>query len=101
MKAIELCKRLIDGFINIDQAGMMTMFPTEPTDGKTFMDKYCEGYFCTYGEWKGSRYAGEVYFYMYIPIEDENWAYNQVGELPDAYCIREKEQDIVALWRVE
>ena len=103
MKAINLCKRLLDGWIDTEQAGMMTMFPTEPTTPENWINKYCEGYFGLGKEdkWNGKRYAGEVYFYMYIHVEDEESAYRHVGELPDAYCIREKEQDIVALWRVE
>ena len=38
MKAIDLCRRLLEGWIDIEASGMMTMFPTEPTDGREFWD---------------------------------------------------------------
>lgn len=100
MRAIELVKVLLAGFINVEQAGLMLMQPIEDATTER-MDAYCYGYFGTKDPWYGFRHSNQMYFYLYIPMESEVEAYNIVGELPDAYCYRKDEKDIVALWKME
>lgn len=101
MKALELVNRMIYDSTIAEQGGTMTMWPIEDAT-ENRLDAYCEGYFGTSSyKWNGRREGGAVYFYLYIPAEDEPYWYRLVGELPDAYCRREQEGDIVALWKVE
>ena len=100
MKALELVNRMCYDSSIAEHGGTMTMWPLEDATEER-LNSYCEGYFGTYGKWNGRRESGAVYFYLYIPIEDEEYWFSLVGELPVAYCERERENDIVALWKVE
>jgi len=97
MKALELCKVLIDGWINAEFGGLMEM--AAPEDG---MDSYCLGYFGTYEPWYGKRESGATYFYYYMPDDrDDEDMYRIMGCKPDAWSIRPEEGDMVALWKIE
>lgn len=101
MKALKLIGQLCYDSKLAELGGLMTMYPSEEVSIPR-MDMYCEGYFGTHdGEWAGRREPGAVYFYLYIPIDEEEYWYRLVSELPDAYYVREKEGDIVALWKME
>lgn len=103
MKALYLVNRMCFDSKIAEVGGTMTMLPLETDEPiEERLDAYCEGYFGTIdGKWNGRRECGAVYFYLYIPIEDEESWYRLIGELPDAYFVCEKEQDIVALWKME
>lgn len=100
MRAIELVRRMVYDSSIAENGGLMTMQPI-PDATEERMDAYCEGYFGTHDPWTGFRHAGAVYFYYYVPYEDEVEFYHLMGELPDACCYRKDEGDIVALWRIE
>lgn len=102
MKALSLIKRLVYDSRLAEEGGTMTMWPLEDATEDRF-DAYCAGYFGTQmdGDWSGQREAGSVYFYLYVPLGDEEWWYSLVGEEPDAYCVRSEEGDVVALWKIE
>lgn len=101
MKALYLVGRMCYDSSIAEQGGLMTMQPLKEPD-EALMNAYCEGYFGTIGgKWVGRREPGAVYFFLYIPMEDEEYWYRVVGELPDAYCERKKEKDIVAIWKME
>lgn len=91
MKAIDIIKRLTDGWIDREQAGAVVLG-----------DRNADKYFGTDGcRWNGRIEEDAEYFYLYFPADAETAAYRVMGELPNAYCERTEIGDIVALWRIE
>ena len=100
MKALELVNAMIYDSSIAEFGGLMTM-PIE-LETEERRDKYCEGYFGTQEPWGGLREDGAVYFYYYMPDDrDDEWMFNIMGCKPDAWSIRPKEGDMVALWKIE
>ena len=92
MKAIEIIKRLTDGWIDREQAGAVCLH--EELNHVHYFGT--EGY-----KWNGYLIQNAEYFYLYFPADAESAVYRVMGELPNAYCERTEIGDIVALWRIE
>ena len=91
MKAIEIIKRLTDGWIDREQAGAVVLG-----------DRNADEYFGTDGcKWNGRIEDDAEYFYLSFPKSEEVDTYRVMGELPNAYCERTEIGDIVALWRID
>ena len=100
MKAIDLAKAMIYDCSIAENGGLMTMPDNLETEVR--IDAYCEGYFGTYEKWHGIRVIGATYFYYYMPDDmDDEWMYQIMGCKPDAWSIRSKDGDMVALWKID
>lgn len=64
-------------------------------EGKSLPD-----YFGTTKPFEGYLVQNGIYFYLYIAQGEEPYFYHLLG-MPNAVSVRDEEEDVVALWRVE